>query len=187
MATAPEEGELIEEGFIARGDTNQSDGFGPSYEVGRFSTLEEARAAARGKGVQGDPGTVSSFRTVEHASRARHTTEKRLIDRRRVPEGSYLVGFLDLREYEYGVRPADLNPVRPADTSIWNRSPFALSEAESGAYPVLSSSEVRETLLNSGAWVGLWRRAGDLSWRGEFSGGTDAELDRWLPRKVRLR
>lgn len=176
---------IVAEGFIASGDSNQSDGMGPSYEIGRYATLEEAQKAARGKGVQGDPGTVDSFETVLSSDGTVKTQKKRLIERRRTPEGSYKVGFVDLREFEYGVRPADLAPLRPVPSWI-TREDFALSESESQGYPVVSPAEVREVLIEEpGVWIGLWRKAGDSAWRGEFEDTSDQELDRYLPEKSR--
>lgn len=173
---------IVAQGFIASGDTNRSDGYGPSYEIGRYGTLEEAQAAARGKGVQGDSGTVSRFKTVLTSDGKVQTRNRSLIERRRTPDGSYYVGFLDFREYEFGVRPAELSPVRPAPTSIMALDKFALGEAESQGYPVASPPEVRNVLIGEpGVWVGLWRNAGESRWRGEFEGTSDTELDRWLP------
>ena len=175
---------VISEGFIAYGESNQSDGFGPRFELGRFDELSEAIGAARGKGVQGDPGSVSSFQVLLYGGGAVKTVETRLTDRRRVPDGSYLVGFLDLREYEYGARPADTGPVRPYNSSIFALNPYALGEAESAAIPQVDAQELRSLLLDEpGDWVGLWRKAGESTWRGEFSGSTAKELDRWLPPK----
>ena len=172
---------VIARGFIVRGDTNQSDGMGPSYEVGRYATLEEAQKASRAKGVQGDSGTVDSFETVLSSDGTVETRTRRLIARRRTPEGSFLVGFLDFREYEYGIRPAALHPLRPAPTSMLAADRFALSEHESQGYAVLSPTEVRQELLSDARIYGLWRRAGETRWRGEFAGSSEKELDRWLP------
>ena len=174
---------IVGKGFIASGDSNQSDGMGPSYEVGRYATLEEARTAARGKGVQGDPGTVDSFETVLASDGTVKDLRKRLIARRRTPDGSYLVGFLDLREYEYGLRPAALHPLRPAPTSMLGADKFALSEKESLGYAVVSAAEVRQRLLSDAATYGLWRKVGETRWRGEFRGSSDRDLDRWLPER----
>lgn len=174
---------IVGRGFIVSGDTNQSDGMGPSYEVGRYSTLEEARKAARGKGVQGDSGTVDSFETVLSSDGTVKTRTRRLIDRRRTPDGSYLVGFLDFREYEYSIRPAALHPLRPAPTSMLAADKFALSENESLGYAVLSPTEVRQKLLSDATVYGLWRKAAETRWRGEFAGSSEKELDRWLPER----
>lgn len=174
---------IVAEGFIASGDSNQSDGMGPSYEIGRYSTLEEAQRAARGKGVQGDSGTVDSFETVLASDGTVKTLRKRLIARRRTPDGSYLVGFLDLREYEYGLRPAALHPLRPAPTSMLAADKFALSENESLGYAVVSAAEVRQRLLSDATVYGLWRKVGETRWRGEFQGSSERDLDRWLPER----
>lgn len=90
---------VIAEGFIALGESDKSEGRGPRVELGRFTTVEEAIHAARGQGVQGDPGAVASYRYLLHAGGAVTEERARLIERRRVPDGRYLVGWLDLREY----------------------------------------------------------------------------------------
>ncbi|KQP62849.1 hypothetical protein [Nocardioides sp. Leaf285] len=93
---------VITTGFVAYGESDQSEGRGGTYEIGSFTTVEEAIAAARGKGTQGDPGYVSSFEWLLHEGGAVTRATVRLIDRRRTPEGYYLVGWLDLREYADG-------------------------------------------------------------------------------------
>lgn len=90
---------VLTHGFLARGDIDQTEGRGGSRDLGRFTEVEEAIQAARGQGVQGDDGEVYAFETRLHEGGlvAEHTT--RLRGRRRTPDGRYLVGWLDLREY----------------------------------------------------------------------------------------
>lgn len=172
---------VLSEGFIVHGDTNQSDGMGPRYEVGRYDNLEEARQAARGKGVQGDSGTVGRFQVASYAGGAVRTEETPLIQRRQVPSYEWLVGFVDLREYEYGIRLAAGIPVRPYDGSIFARKKFVLEGEDAEAIEVIDSLELRKLLRKYPEdLVGLWRKRGDTNWRGEFPGGTDQQLDRWL-------
>lgn len=96
---------VIGSGFIAQGDTDQSEGRGARREIDRFSTVEEAIEAARGRGIQGDSGYVYAFeyRLFEGGLLLTHTTE--VWGRRRTPDGYYRVGWMDLREYA-GDRPS---------------------------------------------------------------------------------
>ncbi len=89
---------VVGSGFIAQGDTNQSDGLGPRYTVGEFTDAQEAVAAVQHKGVQGDPGYVLAFedRLYEGGTLQRHTRE--VYGRRRDSRGWYTVGWTDLRD-----------------------------------------------------------------------------------------
>lgn len=172
---------LIVEGFMAHGESNPSDGIGPRYEIGRYSTIEEAITAAQGKGVQGDSGTVSAFTTLVYPNGTVKTLEKPVIKRRLAPDRKWLVGYIDLREYEYGVREAGNTEMRSASSTLAKK--FVMSESESQMFPVIEPVEVRRLLIEDPAkWVGLWRMVGDLSWRGEFQASTNTELDQWLPK-----
>lgn len=90
---------VIAAGFVAYGEIDQTEGRGGRRELGEFTTIEEAIDAAKGQGIQGDPGEVSAFEWIHYEGGAvvRHTTP--LIGRRRTPEGFYKVGWLDRREY----------------------------------------------------------------------------------------
>lgn len=177
------ESSLVSTGYIAYGDSNQSDGIGPRVELGRFHELEEAIAATRGRGVQGDSGYVNVLEIHLEAGALEATTrERRLIDRRRTPDGAYLVGFLDLREYEFGVRLGKLGPIRPKTCGIFEPD-FAVPEAENSNFSTVGIEELPGLLASDGTIVGAWRKRGDDQWRGEFG----AEVLRanwalkWLP------
>jgi len=174
---------LVSTGYIAYGDSNQSDGIGPRVELGRFHELEDAIAATRGKGVQGDSGYVNVLEIhLEEGALEATTRESRLIDRRRTPDGAYLVGFLDLREYEFGIRAPELGPIRPKTCGIFEPD-FAVPEAENSHFRTVAMEELPELLSSDGATVGAWKKRGDNQWRGEFG----AEVLRanwalkWLP------
>jgi hypothetical protein len=174
------EPKLLAEGYIAYGERDQTEGRQGRYEVGRYATEAEAVAAARGKGVQGDSGYVNSFRKILEGVDLR-LEEKRIVARRPVPSGGYAVGYLDMREYEYGVRSVSKQPVRPADTSIFARNSFAVGAAEGSAYPVLTFAEMKKILTEEPEiWVGAWRRPGDEGWRGEFTITATHARERWL-------
>lgn len=179
--------QIISESFVAYGESNPSDGRGPLVELGRFSTVKEAIERARGKGVQGDAGSVSIFRTLLFEGGAVVAGESRLIARRREPNGSYRVGFLDLREFEYGVRLRGDVEVRLFDASIFARGKFAVPEDDSSSAlasspRVVPASELWSLLVDSGnLLVGAWRRRGDVGWRGELPAQPTARLIDWLP------
>lgn len=99
LMTATGDYTIVSSGFIATGEMDQSEGRGGIRHLGRFTEVEEAIAAARGWGVQGDDGRVSSFefRLYETGMVVERTTALR--GRRRTPDGRWLVGWLDLREY----------------------------------------------------------------------------------------
>lgn len=90
---------VMSAGFVATGDSDQSEGRGGQVEIGRFTTVEEAIAAARGRGVQGDPGEVAAFEFRLYDGGLVREHRERLIARRQTPDNSWLVGWLDLREY----------------------------------------------------------------------------------------
>lgn len=52
---------LVTSGYIAEGESDQSEGRGGRRELGRFTTVGEAVQAVQGEGVQGSPGYVSKF------------------------------------------------------------------------------------------------------------------------------
>lgn len=68
--TATGESRVISEGFIALGHRDQEEGRRGLYEIGRYTTEEEAREAAKGEGVFGTPGEVESFETVLYSGGA---------------------------------------------------------------------------------------------------------------------
>lgn len=61
--TATGESRVISEGFIALGDVDQDEGRRGLFEIGRYTTEEEAREASRTAGVFGTPGYVDAFET----------------------------------------------------------------------------------------------------------------------------
>lgn len=174
---------VIASGFLAKGSMNQSDGYGGSRTLGYFSTIEEAIDAARGQGVQGDPGEVSRFETRLYEGGLTDTITKGIIARRQGPDRSYTVGFLDFREYEYGIRRLRNTPVRPSDNSILSRTPFQLVGEEAENIEHISAEKLKARLNEDPQnTVGLWRRAGEEGWRGEFLRGSDSDMARNLPR-----
>lgn len=173
---------IVGEGFTAYGDSDTSEGRGARILLASFSTLEEALQCARGKGVQGDSGYVSSFRTLLYKGGVVATHATPLTDRRRTPEGDYKVGFLDLREYEYGYRLASAGPVRPYDSSFFASSPFSVPLKDTNSIVRVEAEELRKMLANANSvLVGAWRRVGDDQWRGEFTITSAGDLDKWLP------
>lgn len=173
---------VIAEGFIAYGESNPSDGFGSRYEIGRYTTVKEAVSAALGKGVQGDDGSVDSYQVLLYEGGLVSTETQRLRGRRQTPEGSFTVGYFDFREYEYGLRAAADGEIRRAPTSIFAPSKFAVVGEEAEQIIPVDPDIVRHRLSESPEeFVGIWRKVGDEDWRGEFPGGTDKQLDRWLP------
>ncbi len=190
--TAGESGPL-REGFIAYGEIDQSEGRGGRRTIGRYPTLGEALSAARGQGVQGASGTVSWFKeTPERGSSELYgqglldsqLTEVTIFEHLQKPDGSYGMGFRDLREYEFGVRPASLGPVRPFDASIFAGGKPALSEMESMVYPLMDLEWILTVILSEepDEWVGLWRRSGGGPWMGEFAlKDGQGRLPRWIP------
>lgn len=183
----------LREGFIAYGEIDQSEGRGGRRTIGHFETLAEALSAARGQGVQGDSGAVSWFKDSSKGDpidfRAAELTgspltEVTLFEHRQKPDGSYGMGFRDLREYEFGVRPASLGPVRPFNSNILTGGRPALSEMESTVYPPMDLAWILTVILSEepGEWIGLWRRAGESAWLGEFTlQDEQGRLPRWMP------
>jgi len=97
--TATGESRVLAEGFTAYRSNDQSEGRGGESSIGSFTTVEEAIARAQGQGVQGDPGSVRSYEVRIYEGGLIQTQETTLIARRRTPQGSWKVGWLDLREY----------------------------------------------------------------------------------------
>lgn len=171
VASKPSED--LDEGFIVYGEA-----FTGKVRVGRYATLDEALTASQQKGLNGEPGEITSFKTVlDLATGTSQLREMPLIGRRMTPLGYESIGFMDLREFEYGTRNGARGPVRSyspgARPAVHFREP--INRASPGA--------VRGFLLQFHSLVGVWRLVGDAGWRGEFRGSTDAELDSWLPRK----
>lgn len=100
--TATGEARMISEGFVAFGESERSEGRGPRYELGRFSTLEEAVEAVQGEGVQGDPGAVNRFELLIFEGGLAQEKQEKVYDRRWKPSGGYSVGFIDLRDLKEG-------------------------------------------------------------------------------------
>lgn len=180
--TATGESRVIAEGFIAYRENDQSEGRRGESEIGRFTELQEAIAAARGQGVQGSNGSVGAYRILHYSGGAVALEATRLIARRRVPQGGYAVGWLDLREYEFGVRPGTLGPVRKLSGSILSQETHAVPEADSSSIVLLEADEVRSQLTADSTAVGAWRKSGETRWRSEFSAD---ELEDRLPAPLR--
>lgn len=181
--TATGESRVIAEGFTAYRSIDQSEGRGGEAPIASFSTLEEALAASRRQGVQGDDGSVSSYEVLHYTGGAVVTVQKSLIARRQTPEGSYTVGWLDLREYEYGVRPGSLGPVRRPSNSIFSQEIYAVPEADSSSIAPISTDELRSRFSTDPTAVGVWRRAGEDRWRGEFPALTGWNSGGYLPQR----
>lgn len=131
--------------------------------IGYYSELLPALRAARSLGM-----------AAEVAASTRDLYEVPVLGRRWDPlELKETVGFLDLRDFEYGTRNGSGGPVRHYGGnggSIRDRMKVN----------VAGPNEVRDRLLQFSSLVGVWRRKGDPAWRGEFR-GDDQGLDSWLP------
>lgn len=94
-ATATGLFEVLSSGFYATGDSNQSDGFGPQYDIGEFATYDEALEASRYKGVQGSDGRVGAYRFLRWTGGA-ITLQTRIVrEHRQNPDRSgYSVGLV---------------------------------------------------------------------------------------------
>lgn len=97
--TATGDYEVLLTAYVATGDSNQSDGRGPHYDVGFFTTFSEAYEVCKGRGVQGSPGEVSTFETVRYAGGLISDRRLPLWGRRKLLDGSgYGFGFIDFRD-----------------------------------------------------------------------------------------
>lgn len=180
--TATGDTTVVSRGFSAYGEIDRSEGRRGRSALGSFSTLDEAIAAARGQGVQGDDGSVGRFEVLLYAGGLVITSETSIFGRRQAPDRSYPVGFSDLREYEFGVRPALAGPVRPAKTSILDRGALAIPDAEAELIRPVALLDLRRLLeADPDGLIGVWRRVGDGGWRGEFPGELASKPTSWLP------
>jgi hypothetical protein len=86
---------LIAEGYIALQDVDRAEGRGGRTSVGSFTTLDEAIAAARGQGIQGDSGYVQQYKTYCSLGGLVMTDTRMVWNRRKDEMGWYTVGAVN--------------------------------------------------------------------------------------------
>lgn len=88
---------VISEGYVAQGEIDQSEGRRGRRELGRYSTVEEAYEAARGKGTQGDHGYVLKFELRHYEGGAVREHTILMLGRPAIAyaNGDYSVGWLN--------------------------------------------------------------------------------------------
>ena len=161
-----------------------AEAFTGKVNTGSYATLGEAFGAAQGKGIFGEPGEIAELkRVVDSVTGNAQLRERMIYGKRMTPLGIEEVGFLDLREFEYGTRLARSGPPVVYDHGA---GAFRDGVFQPRGVGVIRKSprDVRETLLLSRGFVGVWRRVGKTYWQGEFTGRTHEELDQWLPNRI---
>lgn len=164
--------------FIVYGEA-----FTGKINLGSYGTFEEALEAAQEKGLFGEPGEIRELRrTMSPGTGKIKLREHVIYGKRWTPRGIHEFGFMDLREFEYGVRPAAYGHVLVYNHDVPACRDGVLQPRGVGVRGI-SAKDLRRELLSNSDSVGVWRLKGKHYWQGEFIGRNNEQLDGWLPKE----